>query len=327
MLKACMQRSIIIIGAGIGGWGVARTLAKTATLEDVQVTLVDRKMEHVFPGRLINLAAGFPEVRVGMVGPAFRDEVERRGIRFVHDEVVHIDRAARHVVLRAGETLPYDALVIACGAQQSFSGVLGAEEHALPLRGVRDALRIRQCIDDAAARTERRGGRARIGIIGGGPIGVELATAISSAHRAVEVMLVERNSRFLDRAPKRLSGVALRQARESGIRVHLDTAVARVNVGVCTLQPRPMKAGEEREHLLCGFEGDSIDVEVDGLIWATGNVYGPLSLAEGLPSDPNGRIRVDNELRVQGERNIFAMGDCAAFGDTGLAPRAAIADH
>ncbi|MFH1430210.1 MAG: FAD-dependent oxidoreductase, partial [Candidatus Uhrbacteria bacterium] len=201
------------------------------------------------------------------------------------------------------------------------------EEHALPLRSVLDALRIRQCIDDADARAERQGGRARIGIIGGGPIGVELATAISSAHRAVEVMLVERNSRFLDRAPKRLSGVALRQARESGIRVHLDTAVARVNVGVCTLQPRPMKAGEEREHLLCGFEGDSIDVEVDGLIWATGNVYGPLSLAEGLPSDPSGRIRVDNELRVQGERNIFAMGDCAAFGDTGLAPRAAIADH
>jgi NADH dehydrogenase len=48
------------------------------------------------------------------------------------------------------------------------------------------------------------------------------------------------------------------------------------------------------------------------LVWTTGVRANPLLESLGLPLDERGRVRIDSFLRVEGHRDMWALGDCAA---------------
>ena len=126
---------VVVVGAGFGGLAAARGLADA----DVEVTMVDRNNFHTFQPLLYQVAtAGLSGVDVGH---AVRAMFHRQAnVRFRRAKVVGVDWDDRQVELADGGPLSFDYLVLAAGASTSYFGIDGAEEHALPLYGLTDAV-------------------------------------------------------------------------------------------------------------------------------------------------------------------------------------------
>lgn len=103
--------------------------------------------------------------------------------------VVAIDRDTREVVLTSGERLPYEGLALATGTRVRPLPVPGADHPAVCyLRGLDDARRLRELLPAAA----------RVLVVGGGFIGLEVAATARAAGKTVTV--VEALDRLMARA-------------------------------------------------------------------------------------------------------------------------------
>lgn len=331
-----MPRTIVIIGASFAGLGAAQYLEPRADSADVEVILIDKKPYHEFHPLLYEVATGVANGRLEDCEKAlasgaclnlnaFDRLLRGKRIAFRCDEVVAIDRLTRQLQLRSGSTLRYDALVLAVGSETAYYGIAGLREHAIPLKSVRDALRIRRRILDLIERA-KRDAEQKISIVigGGGATGVEFAAELANHLRSFaargeirandyEITLIEIGSRLLAAFPERLSRVALQRLHRLGIRVFLDAAVQSVELGLVVVAPRPLKSGEERNQLLCGFEGTSCALEADLIVWTGGIQFSSLPKEAGFPCDARGRVIVGEDFSVAGEKCVFALGDCASF--------------
>jgi len=130
--------------------------------------------------------------------------------------VLAIERAARHVQLAGGETVPYDHLVLATGARLRPLVVPGSD-----LAGV---LSLRT-VDDALALRGRMREGLRVAVVGGGYIGLEAAA--SARQLGAEVRVIEREPRLMARvASGELSEFVAGYARSRGVQVELGATVS-----------------------------------------------------------------------------------------------------
>ena len=135
------RHRVVIIGAGFGGLFAARALRRAP----VDVTVLDRRNHHLFQPLLYQVATGV--LSEGDVAPPIRDVLRKqRNARVLLGEVVDIDPGGRHVVLETiGERrpVPYDSLIVAAGAAQSYFGHDEFAVHAPGMKTVDDALELR----------------------------------------------------------------------------------------------------------------------------------------------------------------------------------------
>ena len=101
-----------------------------------------------------------------------------------------MDFDAREVKTREG-AFRYDYLILAPGSRTTFFGIAGARENAIDLKGLRDALRVRDTIIDRFEEAERLRGDLPDGLltfvfVGGGPTGVE---GVADAHDLIHNVL------------------------------------------------------------------------------------------------------------------------------------------
>jgi NADH:ubiquinone reductase (H+-translocating) len=219
--------------------------------------------------------------------------------------------------------VPYDTLIVAAGARNSYFGNERFAEHAPSLKNIDDALEVRSRIFHAFEMAEleedpevRRRWLTFV-VIGAGPTGVELAGQIAElAHRALQgqyrhadlaetrVILLDAADRVLPAFDRPLSVNARRQLTRMGVEVRLATRV--VDVGAAGVE---LEGGER--------------IEANTKIWAAGVAAPPLAarLAEatGAETDRAGRIRVDPDLTIPGHPEIFVVGDMAALDLPGVA--------
>lgn len=332
-----MNRSIVILGAGFGGLACAREISRRAGKEACKVTVVDHARYHVFTPLLYEVATGFIEhenlgtSRLLMSGVTVGNAelTARWGVDFIVDDVEGVDWERRRVKLRRGAAMPFDTLIIALGAEVNYYGIEGMAEHAMTLKNVRDADRLRQRIHDTLHKKERGlDDKLDIVIGGGGATGVELAAELTmflkrhmlKGHLKPEdfsISIIEATPRVLGALPKELSGYAADRLRSLGIRLDLDTCVKKVERARVTIAPRPLKPGESNDALLCDFRGESEkQVEADAIVW-TGGIRGSSALEKlGLPLDSRGkRLEVGPTLEVPGKKDVFAIGDAALLMD------------
>ena len=143
-------------------------------------------------------------------------------------------------------------------------------------------------------------------IVGGGPTGVELAAELHdflekdlrkgfpSLVNDVRITLLEATDHLLSTFDATLSSYTLKHFRRQQIEVRIEAIVTRVDKDAVHL-----KSGEI--------------IPYGMLVWSTG--IGPTSLVQSLPfsKDPNGRLIVDEYLRLPGCSDIYAVGDCATL--------------
>lgn len=196
-----------------------------------------------------------------------------------------VDPTRRQVILANGRTLDYDALLLTLGGRARRLAVPGDElSGVLHLRTIEDATAIARALSSAK----------RVVIVGGGFIGLELASAAVSRGAAVTVL--EREPEIMTRLmPYALGAVFRRLAESHGVAVRCSTAVdAFVQRG------NALSAQTSRGT----FDADVILVGI-GLKPET-------ALAQQIGCVCNGGISVDGEGRTS-VRGIWAAGDCALY--------------
>jgi 3-phenylpropionate/trans-cinnamate dioxygenase ferredoxin reductase component len=197
---------------------------------------------------------------------------------------VSIDRLAKRVELSDGSLSAYHHLVLATGARA----------RQLPFDGADSAITLRT-LEDAAVLRDRLVPAARVGVIGGGLIGLELAA--SARQRRCDVTVIEFAESVMSRAVP--PAIAQRFATR-----HREACVdLRCGVGVVNV------AHDGAAYAVSLSDGSRLTLDV--LIAGVGSVPNTELAAEaGLEID-NG-IKVDSHLRTS-DPSIFAIGDCCSF--------------
>jgi len=297
---------VVIVGGGFGGLYAAFTLNRTP----VRVTLVDRRNYHLFQPLLYQVATA--GLSPGDIAQPIRHILGRSpNIKVLMAEATAVDLKQRRLILADGE-LSYDYLILAAGASHSYFGHDEWEAYAPGLKGIKDALEIRQRILLAFEEAERETNPTRrralltFVVIGAGPTGVELAGALAEiarralAHdfRAIDptqarIVLLEAGPRILPAFSESLSTAAERCLRARGVEVRTNTPVTRIANGL-------VEAGTE-------------SIPAHTILWAAGVKASPLARTLGVPVDKAGRVIVEPDLTIAGHPEVFVIGDAAAF--------------
>src|SRR5436305_5790861 len=145
-----MPHRVVILGGGFGGLYTAKALRR----KPVQVTLVDKRNFHLFQPLLYQVATG--ALSPGDIAAPLRSVFRHsHHIQVLLGEAIDFDLATKRVVLGDSE-IPYDTLVVATGAENSYFGNDKWEEFAPGLKSVEDATRMRHKILYAFEAAERQ---------------------------------------------------------------------------------------------------------------------------------------------------------------------------
>ncbi|MGZ6827121.1 MAG: NAD(P)/FAD-dependent oxidoreductase [Mycobacteriales bacterium] len=310
-----VKQRVVIIGSGFGGLFAAKALRRA----DVEVTLVAKTSHHLFQPLLYQVATGI--LSEGEIAPATREILKRqKNARVLLGEVTGIDLAARtvtHQLLDRVTVTPYDKLVVAAGAGQSYFGNDHFARYAPGMKSIDDALELRGRIFGAFELAELASDPAEIDklltfvVVGAGPTGVEMAGQITElARRALpgdfrsidprtaRVVLLDFAPKVLTAFGERLSDAAAHQLRAIDVEVQLGTKV--IDVDRDGLEVEDADGARRRIPSFCK-------------IWAAGVAASPLGaqLAEqsGAQLDRAGRVLVNPDLTLPGHPEVFVVGD------------------
>src|SRR2546430_9914672 len=178
---------VVILGGGFGGLAAAQKLRRAP----VDVTLIDRRNFHLFQPLLYQVATG--SLSPGEIAAPLRSVLSRqKNARVLLGEAADVDPEAKRVVLRDGDSYPYDSLIVASGSQTSYCGNDAWRQWAPSLKSVEEATAIRHKILYAFERAERAAteeeARAWLTfvIVGAGATGLELSGALAESSRRSE---------------------------------------------------------------------------------------------------------------------------------------------
>ncbi len=130
-------KKVVIGGGGFAGLKVARGLGNK---EGVSVTLLDRRNFHLFQPLLYQVAtAGLSPAEIS--GPIRGLMSSYQNVSVYLDNVHSVDLKNKNIKV-TGQEIPYDYLVLACGAKHSYFGHPEWEENAPGLKTLEQATEI-----------------------------------------------------------------------------------------------------------------------------------------------------------------------------------------
>jgi len=305
------QKRVVIVGGGFAGMSAARGLRSAS----VRITVIDRQNHHLFQPLLYQVAtAGLSPAEI--TAPIRSILAKQQNADVIMGEVIGVDTGKREVLL-ADRSVPYDYLMLATGATDSYFGHPEWERYAPGIKSIADATAIRRDIllaFEAAEIETDNGKRAALltfVLVGGGPTGVEMAGAIAElAHRALasdfrhinpkltRIVLVEAGPRILSSFPPDLSQKAHRMLEKMGVEVRINTLVEAIDSD--------------------GVVAAGARVYAKTVIWTAGVAASPAGKWLGTQVDRGGRVLVEPDLTVPGRPEIFVLGDTMSLVQNGM---------
>lgn len=284
--------NVVILGGSFSGLSVAVSLSKLSPRKDVMITLIEPK--------------AYLEIRWATIRSMFEESVSK-GATIPLSKVLSSHRMIRHIRARAtrvtidsvtldsGEELYFDVLLIATGSTTGFSaltpdltpGTMQSEQEAIMSR--------RRFLRDTG---ERILASKSVLVVGGGPVGTELAADIAAYSkrrgRNIHVTLIDTKDRLIPG-----------YSRSAGER--LEDKLSHLSVDVI-LEQRALQL-EDGSWVT---KETRAPLKADIVIKATGvRPSAPEIFGDDSESVRDGWIRTDEYGRVMGTRgNIFAAGDC-----------------
>jgi 3-phenylpropionate/trans-cinnamate dioxygenase ferredoxin reductase subunit len=278
-----MTVGIVIVGAGEAGARAAITLRAEGYAGPV--TLIGQERHAPYERPPLSKATIVSQAAPAI--PSIGDAAGLAGLDIEHVTsvaVISIDRSARFIALSNRRTLAYDKLLLATGAKPRQLSVEGGEA----------AIYLRSFDDSLALRGRLKAG-ARIAIVGGGFIGLELAS--SACALGCQVTLIEAAPRILMRGvPSPIADIVASRHRAAGVELACGAAIAGLS-----------RAGEGHIVALAGGRGIEADCVIAGVGAAPDT-----TLAEAARLSIDNGIAVDGRLRTS-DPHIYAAGDCASF--------------
>ena len=270
----------LIVGGGIAGVSTAETIAKNEP--GAKITIICE--EACLPYFRINLTmylSGSMEAERLTMHPA--DWYTERNIKLLLDTVAtRVDPQKQTVQLHDGSELAYDTLILANGASPFVPPIKGVE-----LEGVKTL----RTIEDADAILTASQHAAKVVCIGGGLLGLEVASAI--AESGGEVVVLEAQPWLL---PRQLDKHASQ---------HLQKRIEAQNVRVLLNVQTEAILGESRVEKVLLSDGRELPAD---LVVISAGVRPNLDLARSAGVKTNRGALVDRAMRTSVE-NILAVGD------------------
>lgn len=306
---------VIIVGGGFGGLAAAKALRKTPA----QVILIDRTNHNLFQPLLYQVATSV--LSPSHIASPIRGILKNCGnaLTLLGDVTgVNVDK---QIVVgnssdRTAVELLYDYLILATGVQHSYFDHPEYEKHAPGLKTVADAVAVRNKILRAfeIAETEEDPTQHRnlltFVLVGGGPTGVEMASAIAvmvnsrlkSEFRRVDpatarIVLIDRGTRPLAAFAPSLSEAARQRLERLGVEVRLGQGVDLID------EDGVVVAGER--------------ILSRTVIWTAGVTPSPAAKWLNAKTDHAGRVRIKPDLTISGHPEIFVIGDTASLDQDG----------
>ncbi|HEV2704627.1 MAG TPA: FAD-dependent oxidoreductase [Pyrinomonadaceae bacterium] len=279
-------RRFVIIGAGAAGYAAAQTLREEGFRGRVLMLTRDERAPYDRPNLSKDYLHGHAAPEWMPLRPAeFYDECN---IELVcKREVTHVDASAKTVTFEGGETLEYDALLVATGGAPVKLNIPGSDlKNICVLRSFSDA----DSIIETAARSRR------VVVVGASFIGMEAAYSLREL--GLDVTVVAPSAEPFEATLGAEVGALFRRLHEAhGVRFKLGSIIYRF----------------EGSH---GVEAVILDngerVETDMVLIGAG-VRPVTHFLEGVTLDEKGGVVVDSRLRAAD--GLYAAGDIASFPD------------
>lgn len=329
--------TIVVVGGGAGGLELVTRLGRRLGRRGrAEVVLVDRSPTHIWKPLLHEVATG--ALDSGLDEIAYASHARGNGYRFQRGTLCGLDRQQRRLQLAAvldddgQEILParelaYDRLVLSLGSVSNDFGTPGVTEHCHFIDSPEQAEAFRRDMLNTflrySATAQQRSPRLRVGIVGGGATGVELAAQLYDAllmlhsygvteldRQHLDVHLIEAADDLLPALPERVRQAVREELQGLGVQVHAATKVTEIDA--------------EAIHT-----ADGQRIATDLAVWAAG-IKAPDILAElDLTLAKGQRIAVHQTLQSVDDPNVFVFGDCASCpqADGGTVPPRAQAAH
>ena len=296
---------VVIVGAGFGGLNAARALHDAP----VQMTVIDRNNHHLFQPLLYQVATGV--LSPAEISAPIRSVLSKqKNAEVLMGEVTGVDTQAQRVLLH-DQSVPYDYLILATGARDSYFGHNDWAAFAPGLKSIVQATTIRRKIllafEMAERETDPEKHKALLTfvLVGAGPTGVEMAGAIGGlAHKTLvsdfrhinpkeaRIVLVEALPRILLPFDERLAKKAHRALNRLGIEVRTSS---------------PVEAVDSEGVVIAGER-----LAAKTVIWTAGVAASPAGAWLGAETDRAGRVKVGSDVTVPDHPNIFVLGDTAS---------------
>lgn len=305
-MKAGKQRSqpivrdLVLVG---GGHSHAIALKKFGMkpLPGVRLTLMTDVAHTPYSGMLPGYVAGlysFDDCHIDL-----RPLSQFAQAQMVLDRAIGLDLEQNRVLCANRPPIAFDLLSIDIGSTPTASPVPGALEHATPVKPISQFLHYWEQLVEAVLQAPHQ--PLKLGIVGGGAGGVELALSVQAhlqrIYRAagqsvdnLELHLFHRGSRLL---PDRNPWVGQRLGKilsDRGLKLHLQESVSEVKPGLVRCE-------------------SGLDVECDRIFWVTQAAAAPWLSKSGLATDAQGFIRVSDTLQSVSHPHVFAAGDVATM--------------
>jgi len=309
-MPAAMPR-VVIVGAGFGGLKAARALRNMP----VQVTVIDRNNHHLFQPLLYQVAtAGLSPAEIA--APIRSVLRKQKNTEVLLGEVTGVDTQTQRVLLHDDQFVPFDYLILATGARDSYFGHNNWAQFAPGLKSIVQATAIRRKILQAFEMAEweddpeKRKALLTFVLVGAGPTGVEMAGSIGGlAHKTLvsdfrninpneaRIVLVEALPRILPAFNEQLANKARKALNRLGIEVRTSS---------------PVEAIDSEGVVIAGER-----IPAKTVIWTAGVAGSPAGEWLGVESDRGGRVKVLSDLTVPGHPNIIVIGDTASYTQDG----------
>lgn len=297
---------ITIVGGGFGGVKAALTLAKK---KNARITLITDKPDFQYYPALYGTATGHSHLQAWIsLGEIFADH---DNIDVIIDSVVKLDKATKTLTAASGATYKYNKLILALGSVTTYFGIEGLDHYAYGIKSKEEITRLKEHLLEEFSQPD--GADKNFLIVGAGPTGVELASALGTylkhlkkhyrQHQPrITISIIEAAPRVLPRMSEQASALVAARLKELGVHVELNKKVESETADSLLVSGKPIKSHT--------------------VIWTSGVANNPFfkANADQFELSPNGKVVVDAHLRSG--HDVYVIGDNAFTQWSGLAQTA-----
>jgi len=297
---------ITIVGGGFGGVKAALELSKN---KHAHITLISDKTDFQYYPGLYGTATGRSHLQSWVpLGEIF---AERDNINVVIDSVTTIDKSTKILTTASGATHQYHTLVLALGSVTTYFGIKGLDQYAYGIKSAAEIKRLKQHLFDEFSQAD--GADANFLIVGAGPTGVELASALGTYLKhlknhykqhepRIKISIIEAGPRVLPRMSEAASKIVHTRLKQLGVHVELNKKVEEETADSLIVNGEPIKSHT--------------------VIWTSGVANNPFFAANAAQFElsKNGKVVVDKYMRSG--KDVYVIGDNAFTPFSGLAQTA-----
>ncbi len=301
--------NVVVIGGGFGGL----KFLQRARSSKIQFTLIDKQNHHLFQPLLYQVATAVLSP-ANIAFPIRRMFKNYKNVKVILDEATDINRNEKTVTISNGENIKYDQLIVSTGSKHSYFGNEDWSKYSNGLKGINDALQIRERLLRAFEKAEneknieKRAKYLNFVVVGGGPTGVEMAGSIAEIafnnmkeefrnfnSSDANVYLIEATEKILPMYSDRLSEKAKKYLEDFGVEVRTNEKVVKIENDL--------------------VKTDKEEIHTDNVVWAAGNEASPIIKKLNTKTDNEGRAIVDPDCSLKDDGNVFVIGDAANYKD------------